>query len=87
MSIPETREERVPGFHENAEMRFEQGIDSPFAISVSRRAAKKCKKTHFFTLKSVSNHVFLNDELIKSARIHTFSSKKVCLFTLFGGAA
>ncbi len=47
MSIPETHEERIPGFHENAEMRFEQGIDSPFAISVSRRAAKKCKKDMF----------------------------------------
>ena len=80
--ISETREERVPGFHENAEMRFETVIDSPFAISASRRAAKKCKKTHYFTLKSVSNHVFLNGRLIKSARIHTFPSKK-CVFLHF----
>ena len=50
-------------------------------------SVKKYVFLHFFTLKSVSNHVFLNDELMKSARIHTFSSKIVCLFTLFDGAA
>ncbi len=31
-AISETREERVPGFRENAEMRFETVIGSPFAI-------------------------------------------------------
>ena len=58
MPISETREERVPGFHENAGMRFEQGIRCPFAISVSRRAAKKCKKTHFLRRKSVYSGTF-----------------------------
>ena len=48
MSISETREERVPGFHENAEMRSETRMSSQSAISASRRAAQKCKKTHFF---------------------------------------
>ena len=47
-SSSETREERVPGFHENAGMHFETVIISPFAISASRRAARKCQDTHFF---------------------------------------
>ena len=45
MPISATREERVPGFHENAEMRFETVIDSPFAISASRRAANALPAT------------------------------------------
>ena len=58
MSISETSEERVPGFHENAEMQYEQGISSPLAIPASRRAARKCEKTHFFRRKSVYSGTF-----------------------------
>ena len=43
----ETREDRLYTFLEITEMQYEQGISSPFAISTSRRAAQKCKKTHF----------------------------------------
>ena len=67
-SKPRTREERVPGFHGNAEMHFETVISSPFAISASRRAARKCKKTHFFRRKSVSVCSFEKPVVLKKSK-------------------
>ena len=75
------RVKRKPGFHENAEMRFELWISSPFAISASRRAARKCKKTHFFRRKSVSFRVFAPAPGAQNRKMHTFASGKVCLLS------
>ena len=84
MSIPETREERVPGFHENAEIRFETVIDSPFAILASRRAAQKRKNTHFFRRNSVSVCCFLNDRFLeKSKPTHFCIEKSVSFYTFW----
>ena len=88
MSNSRAREERIPGFHENAELQFELGIRCPFAISASRRAARKCKKTHYFRLRSVcSRKESYRPHYRNRKTLHFWTLKSVsfCTFRRRGG--
>ena len=84
MSVSEMREEAKSGFHENAELQFGQQIATPNEISASRRAARKCRMTHFLRYRNESFCDVTTSSRARNRKMIHFRTSKNVSFHTFG---